>query len=309
VLLVLAIEQEFKAEVLALDAGLGLLVGLILFFGLHRVFVWAMSDAWSHVSVVLIALVRGVPVLLIFLAFFSVVEEVWRIAEERGAPGRFHIMIGVLLGISFLYLVLDAYQELVTCKRALRSWKRARRAMRGADVPPELVREVLRDGSAPELELSFAQQVNGIAVLLVYEALIFFLVAVTAFMLFLGLGHLVMDPAMIREGATHDEWARVPFAWEPWTLVAGLMAAFSVLYLSVHVTAREQRQLFLAAPDQALHRSLAVLAASRYLERREASEAAPDSGAVPAPMTPSAAARAAIPATAPPAAVSRPPRA
>jgi hypothetical protein len=256
-------------EMLLLDVALGALVGLVLFLGLNRVAAWAMNEALDRISVILIAIVRGLPVLLIFLAFFGIVEEIWKIAEADDASREFLVMSGFLLIVTFLYLLLDANQQLSEHRREFRHWEQVRSCIAGDDTPKGIRALIPKTGLLPELKLTRAQHVNGLAVVLVYETLIFIPIAAATFLIFLGLGYLVVDPALFWDGAAADnhrtKWLENLFAEEPWTLVALLMSSFSVLYLAVHVTARDQRELFLAATGRALRRSLAMLIAYRYI--------------------------------------------
>jgi hypothetical protein len=216
-------------------------------------------------------------VLLVFLGFFGIVEELWKIAEREPLE-TFGWISGLLFALTVLYLVLDAGHA-VSRGCSFSSWSEirtaaampARRWKRPLDAtPPGLMEQTPRWGRVEPLELTFPQRVNAIAVVLAYEALVFVPVAIAAFWLFYGLGHLVVDAGLFYSGEQAKEqialWNAKPFGESPWTKVSLLMAGFAVLYLSVHVTGQEQRELFLKVPDRELRRCFAIAAAYRNLD-------------------------------------------
>lgn len=259
-----------------LDLGICILVGLVLALGIDRIAIWALSEVPRNLATIAIAVVRGLPVLLLFLAFFGVVEELWKIAD-REPVATFLILAGFLVGITLIYLVLDAHQAVKRLAR-FESWDEVRRELqapapgRDAALDEALLTHVPCLGMPEHPGPTRAQHVNAITVMLVYEALVLVPVAIVAFGLFYGLGHLVVDAGLFYEpmesAIKNRDWHDRAFFEQPWAKMALLMAAFAVLSLAVHVTAREQRELFLDAPDRALRRSLAMLVAYRRLPAR-----------------------------------------
>jgi hypothetical protein len=104
-------------------------------------------------------------------------------------------------------------------------------------------------------------------VLAIYQVLIFTPVAVGAFAFFLLLARLAVPPAVAAEWVFGDGadpslglmLDNRPFVEEPWTRVAVVLAAFSVLYLTVTVlTDDNHRRTFFGVADDAIRQRFAM---------------------------------------------------
>jgi hypothetical protein len=119
----------------------------------------------------------------------------------------------------------------------------------------------------PDLKLSRSQKVNGLAVVLVYQALIFVPVFIAVFVVFWFVGRNTVSDDLLKNWIYGD--SAVPEAYpsfhdqswysEPWTRMAGFLAVFSLLYFAVSVLSNEQlRKEFFAAADEGIRQRLAM---------------------------------------------------
>jgi hypothetical protein len=119
----------------------------------------------------------------------------------------------------------------------------------------------------PELKLSRSQKVNALAVVLVYQALIFAPVFAAVFVVFFLAGRATVSDDLLKNWIygdnarpeDHASFHALPFFTEPWTRMAFFLAVFSLLYFAVSVLSSEQlRREFFAAADEGIRQRLAV---------------------------------------------------
>jgi hypothetical protein len=133
----------------------------------------------------------------------------------------------------------------------------------------------------PELKLNRSQKINALAVVLVYQALIFAPVFAAVFVVFLLAGRATVSDDLLKNWIygdnarpeDHASFHALPFFTEPWTRMAFFLAVFSLLYFAVSVLSSEQlRREFFAAADEGIRQRLAV----RLLYQEQLPRWAPD---------------------------------
>jgi hypothetical protein len=254
---------------------------LVIWFGLDRVAAWAFWEVRHNVSDVAAAFASGLPLLLVFTAFFALTAETWEIAVEVG-PVAFVGLLGLLLGLTAIFLLISSIQQLHALGD-FKSWSEARRRALGEEgtrcYPPdsatrELVEGALQgrpqDAKPPPVRLrvlGWLGGLNAVLVLIVYHVLIFTPVVVGSFAFFLLLGRLAVPPEVAAEWVYGDgadpslgvALDNLPLHKEPWTRVAVVLAVFSGLYLSVTVLSEEnRRRTFFGAAEDAMRQRLAI---------------------------------------------------
>ena len=135
-----------------------------------------------------------------------------------------------------------------------------------------------RKDLSPKLELRM--RINALLVIGVYQALVLVPVAIGALILFWLLGRLTVSPEVAAQWVYGDnaltdpnikgldKIERLSFFGEPWTRVPVVLAAFSVLSLTVPLLTNEkQQEYFFSAASAALQQRLAVRIAYRVVFR------------------------------------------
>jgi hypothetical protein len=133
-----------------------------------------------------------------------------------------------------------------------------------------------RKDLSPKLDLRM--QINALLVIGVYQALVLVPVAIGALVLFWLVGRLTVSHEVAAQWVYGDNALTDPnidgldkikglsFFGEPWTRVPVVLAAFSVLYLTVTVlTDEKQQEYFFSAASAALQQRLAVRIAYRVV--------------------------------------------
>jgi hypothetical protein len=119
----------------------------------------------------------------------------------------------------------------------------------------------------PKLKLTVSQEINVLAVLLVYQALVFVPLVIAAFGTFLLVGRLAVPDDLLKnwiygDNAVPSDYSSFlarSFLAEPWTQVAAFLAVFSLLYFAVSVLGNEQwRREYFAEADEGMRQRLAV---------------------------------------------------
>jgi hypothetical protein len=135
-----------------------------------------------------------------------------------------------------------------------------------------------RKDLSPKLELRM--RINALLVIGVYQALVLVPVAIGALVLFWLVGRLTVSPEVAAQWVYGDNALTDPnikgldkieglsLFGEPWTRVPVVLAAFSVLYLTVQLLTNEkQQEYFFSAASAALQQRLAVRIAYRVVFR------------------------------------------
>jgi hypothetical protein len=282
-----------------------ILVWFFVWFGLDQVGVWVWREIRNDIMQIVQGVAGGLPMLLVFAAFFALTAETWEIVVETSTT-KFLSLVGLLVALTLGVLYLLANQQLRHAQRQLTSpepldpqdqpgnghplepWQRLRQqALRKGPSKDErttaAVTELFDATPAPpkEKELSPAleprMRVNALLVIAVYQALVLVPVGLSALLLFWGVGRLAVNTSMAAQWIYGDNAGKpqeilvdkLSFLGEPWTRVPVVLAAFSVLYLTVTLlTNQEQRTYFFSAASEALRQRLAVRVAYRlYLDK------------------------------------------
>jgi hypothetical protein len=278
-----------------------ILVWFWVWFGLDQVSVWVWREIRNDVMQIVQGVAGGLPMLLVFAAFFALTAETWEIVVETSTT-KFLSLVGLLVALTLGVLYLLANQQLRHAQRQLTApepldpqdqpgnghplepWQRLRQqALRrkgpSRDEPTmDTVRELFVATPPPpkDQELSPAleprMRVNALLVIAVYQALVLVPVGLGALLLFWGVGRLAVTTSMAAQWIYGDNAGKpeevlvdkLSFLGEPWTRVPVVLAAFSVLYLTVTLlTNQEQRTYFFSAASAALRQRLAVRVAYR----------------------------------------------
>jgi hypothetical protein len=277
--------------------------GLVVVFGVDRVIAWGFAEVRRNWLSSLVPLFQGLPLLLIVVIFFGVTAEVWQLAN-RVTFERFLALPGFLLAVTFLFLVLRSWQETKEHCEFAGWWALRKAALTGnpADntgIPAvaEWIGKNARPTGKVTVKLHLLQRVNALVVLLTYQAFLLIPVTVVSFFIFLGLGHLAVGEELLRDWQVSpgdgESFENPALFHELWVKPALLLAAFSVLSLSVQATATEQQRDSFFKGTDALRQRLAVRHLYEKAKEKDPTTNSTDSttsSEIPAP-TPSAGVR------------------
>jgi hypothetical protein len=272
------------------------LVWFFVWFGLDRVGVWVVREIRSDVSQIVQGVAGGLPILLVFAAFFALTAETWQVVVETDTA-KFLILVGLLVALTLGVLVILATQQLRQAQEDLEDptrpddrmtedeawradWKhlsdhalREGPSQNGHRTAVDRLFDCMPDTPQPlALKLEPRMRVNALLVIAVYQALVLVPVGVGALVLFWVVGRLAVPNHVAAQWIYGDNagspgverLAQLPFWSEPWTRVPVVLAAFSVLYLTVSLlTDENQRKYFFSAAHAALRQRLAIRIAYR----------------------------------------------
>jgi hypothetical protein len=227
----------------------------VIALGFHHVVRWAVYDWFRKFGSAFLELVRGMPVLLAFVFFFAVNEELWKVATSSRATVIFTIGSSALLLLTAVYLFIEAWEEVRDMQEQDRKWTVIRERL--AEIDPWRENATLqmllpRSGKMAVAKIGPHGTLNAILVIITYDLLVFSLVLLVMYGFFYSLGRYVIYPTLFPDAPATD-------GTMPSTLVAALMAAFAVLYLATYVTTQQRRTPFHAGPRKSLKQSIAVL--------------------------------------------------
>jgi hypothetical protein len=300
------------------------LVWFFVWFGLDQVGVWVWREIRNDAMQIVQGVAGGLPMLLVFAAFFVLTAETWEFVVKTSTT-KFLSLVGLLVALTLGVLVLLANQQLGHAQwqlttpepldpenqpgngQPLEPWQRLRQqALRekgpSRDEPTmDTVRELFDATSKPPKDQGLSpaleprMRVNALLVMAAYQALVLVPVGLGALLLLWGVGRLAVTTSMAAQWIYGDNAGKpeellvdkLSFLGEPWTRVPVVLAAFSVLYLSVTLlTNQEQRTYFFSAASEALRQRLAVRVAYRlYLDKpAPAADMAEEEGAASAAM-------------------------
>jgi hypothetical protein len=274
------------------------LVWFFVWFGLDRVSLWVWRELWNDRMQIVQGVAGGLPLLLVFAAFFALTAETWEVVVETQTP-KFLGLIGLLVALIVAVMVLLTTQQLRNCQlyltapepdgdqgppgngQAFDPWQRLReQALRPEPSKEEpttaAIRKLFEAAPPSDHELSpnlhRRMRVNARLVITVYQAMVLVPVGLSTLLLFWGVGRLAVSKGVAAEWIYGDNAGeaeellidKLSFLGEPWTRVPMVLAAFSVLYLAVTLlTSKDQHNYFFAAANAALRQRLAVRVAYR----------------------------------------------
>jgi hypothetical protein len=147
----------------------------------------------------------------------------------------------------------------------------------------------------PELHLARTQRINLLALLSMYQALVFVPLVIGAFVVFQVVGRLAVPNQLLNNWihgdsarpADYEDFLADPFLVQPWTLVALFLAVLSLLFFSTY-TLRDKglRNELFAGADEGVRQRLAVrilyshrISRPREENRGDVTQGAPPSAA------------------------------
>jgi hypothetical protein len=280
----------------AVNAVYLLLALTVVSFGVDRVIVWALRESVRGSLRSLAALVQGIPLLLVFVVFFSITRDMWEFAHTI-SYGHLLMVAGLLIALTMVFLLLRSALE-VSENCSFRDWRELEIVATGSgQVKPDSdLREVVtlaqrKPSTAAQLVLkpNLRRRLNAATVMVVYQLLFLIPIGIGSVAIYLGLGHLTIGTNLLKDwqlNSSGEKPVKHPTFFDPlWVKVSLFLAAFSVLYLAVTVTmSKDQRDIFLAAPRQALRQRFAVrLAYERVYDESTWSAPSPAAASASAP--------------------------
>jgi hypothetical protein len=258
------------------------IVWTITSFGIDHVASWAAAEARTNLANVVAGIARGLPLLLIVTAFSVLSADVWE-AVAGMQLGAYVGLIALILGATVTFALLNAKQELDEA-RTFGTWPEVQHELDEAPPQPgdtadapamclqlhEALQESTLSHASLHSPLGARRWINAVAVLAVYQAFIFVPLMIAGTALFWIIGRLaVRSPvasAWIYGDGSSPALAKAlttrPFFEQPWTRVALLLGAFSLLYVVIQVlSSKDQRREFFRGADAALRLRFALLLA------------------------------------------------
>ena len=260
-----------------LSAGINLLylavVWCVVSLGLDRLAAWMAREAAHNVRGVAEGIARGLPLLLVVTVFLVIQAELWEVAVEVSVV-QFWLLVGAMLIFALGAVVLSA--RLVVLETSVFSGLRDVEAAVAHLESDEraAVRAEVGASTRYKVQLKRVKYLNALAVIVVYQLLVLLPIAVMASIVFWVLGRIAVSASVAAEWVYGDDAGKSEAAqlaartfWEePWTRVALVLGAFSVLSLAVHILSDpEQRKLFCGRADAALRERLAMRLAYVWL--------------------------------------------
>jgi hypothetical protein len=273
-------------------------VALSVWLGLDRVAVWVGRELRRDFMGIVQGVAGGLPMLLGFAAFFALTAETWQVVVETNRA-NFLRLVGLLVALTLVVLVVLALHQLSQAQQQPeaqessddeaweKTWEElrqeAQREEPSTNKPMPAAIDQLFYGTPPKPadlspQLTLRMRINALLVIGVYQALVLVPVGIGALMLFWWIGRLTVSPEVAAQWVYGDNALTDPkikglekienltFLGEPWTRVPVLLAAFSVLYLTVTLlTNKDQQGFFFSAANAALRQRLAVRIAYRLL--------------------------------------------
>jgi hypothetical protein len=219
------------------------------------------------------ALARGLPLLLVFATFLVLTAELWQVAAALKMRDLL-LVASILVAAALVLMLVASNEEIAARQRAVTAEEAVRQLESGdlgvSDASKDVLRQlVTSDDTEPEAAAPVAglARVNLLIVLMVYECLALVPAAVIATVLFFAIGRLAVSPELAAEWVYGDgtdpalgrTFTEAPLWDQPWSRVALLLGALSLLYLAVTVIFdTERRAEFFRGADGALRQRLAM---------------------------------------------------
>jgi hypothetical protein len=292
-LLPLAFGGQVVSAVVTAAANLGILAAVYLgtSYAVLRMSRWAFVRVGRQLGGILRLLVRALPLLLLFVIFLFLQNEVWQTTADLTGPW-YWILDGFLALLGVLFLATRLPREVAGLSR-FSSWDEIADLARGTPIEPVSGRAPAAFDVPP---LSRREWGNVLLVALFSQGLQIVLVAALIGLVLTALGMITVSPALVsswtgapvHELVSLDLFGRTLVLTEQMLRVAGFLAAFSALYVTVSaVTDEAYRAEFYDDLAEELRRAFAVRAIYRATVARaaqaETSAGPPSKLAIPTP--------------------------
>ncbi len=217
-------------------AGNLVLLGLIYAttsYGLLPMTRWAVGRLWRQVGDVFNLFVRAMPLLLLFVTFLFLTNEVWQVAANLDGP-FLAVTMGMFALVGITFMVARIPREVAGITSGLAD---------GPDLVARTPAAELRRGPLSSPPLSRGQWVNLGLVVLFSQGVQILLVSLMIGLFFVGFGLLAVTPetgASWSGGQLHVVadwvwWGRPVALTAELLQVAGFLTAFSGFYFTVYV--------------------------------------------------------------------------
>jgi len=246
---------------------------LVTSYGIIPMTRWAVWQTLKQVETIVGLYVRALPLLLLFVAFLFLTNEVWQVTASLVGPW-YWIVLAFFPVVGILFTVIRLPKE-VGRLSAFPSWQSVCERVRGT--PVESVAETVAPTEGDSVDLSRRQWGNIGLVILFSQGVQVLLVIVMVFVVLVIFG-LIVGTEPIVTGflgyspnvlATVDLWDRHMVLTEELLRISGFLAVFSGFYFTVAVLTEDTyREEFLADVVSEVGRALAVRAV--YLRVRDA---------------------------------------
>jgi hypothetical protein len=250
----------------AVTAGVNLLILAVIYlgtsYGVLPMLRWAFVRLGRQLGDILQLLVRALPLLLLFVIFLFLQNEVWQTTADLTGTW-YAILLGFLGLLGLLFLATRLPREVSRLAR-FGSWDEIAELARGTPIEPAC-------GSAqPSIEtppLSKRQWGNVLLVALFSQGLQIVLVSVLIGVVMVAFGMITVSPELVSSWteapvhvlASFHLFGRELVLTEQMVRVAGFLAAFSALYVTVSaVTDEAYRAEFYDAMAAELRQAFAV---------------------------------------------------
>jgi hypothetical protein len=231
---------------------------------------WAAVRLLRQLGNVADLLVRSFPLLLLFITFLFLQTEVWQIAAELHGPW-FGILIGSFAMFGVLFVIFRLPRE-IGALATFQSWDEVSALVAGTPVEAWTGDRAHTPADVPGL--GRRQWGNVGLVVLFGQGLQVLLVSLLTWALLVGLGAVVVTPALVAQWAGHqpnvlataDLWGRSLVVTEELLRVSAFLASVAGLYFTVTaLTDQTYRAEFYDEVVADVRRALAVRAV--YLSR------------------------------------------
>ena len=238
-------------------------------YGLVPMVRWGIGQVREQVQHLAALIVKTLPLLLLFSAFFLLNAEMWQVADEL--PGVYFVLvIGGMMAVGSAFVALATRTDIDELG-SFASWDDVRALTIGTPVE----RRVPVIGVPEPVPLPRRARLNVALVMFVSQAVQILLVSLAVFGFYLAFGLLTVRDATLAswigaDGVTEaDRLATIPFLSNEIVLtrqllfVAGFVATFAGLQFAVQIVSDQgYRREFASGMAQQVRQALAVRAAS-----------------------------------------------
>jgi hypothetical protein len=239
-------------------------------YGLVPMVRWGLGQLGRQLDDFASLVVKTLPFLLLFSAFFLLTAEMWQVADDL-PPAYFGLLVGGMVALGSVFVVFATRTDIDDLGR-FSSWDEVHELCAGTPFASVDVRGLPDPPDPPEL--SRRERLNVALVMFVSQAVQILLVSVAVFAFYLGFGLLAvrqntMDAWIGQGGVTEaDRIATIPLFGDDLVLtrqslyVAAFVATFAGLQFTVQiVTDKNYRREFATDLAGEVRQALAVRAA------------------------------------------------